>query len=511
MDAVFLGKMDQIPLVGLWGIALVLIFGQGLYNIYFHPAKDFPGPYLAKATRLYYSYYRSTGQLEFKTKELHDKYGQVVRLAPDELSFNGGTAWDDIYGFKTKKSSGKNLMKDPHFYIGATAPNGEKNLGASGDLDHARIRGVLSYAFSDKALYSQEVTLISHIDHLIRRLHALNGQATDGVRWLHHCTYDIITDLALGQSANTLACDTWSPQAHLIFDSIKEGIVFVEILRFLPFKNYILTFFMKMFGTVMRQNFDQAVERARKRMETQDINKPDFISYILRANESARALTSKEITANTALLLDAGSETTASLLSGCLFYLAKNPDVLSKLSQVIRERFAQEDEMDSKSLAQLPYLTAVLNESLRIYPSVASSTPRLTPPGGSKIDNRFVPGNIIVAVNQYAAYRSEDNFADPYSFIPERWLSGNDDKRFVNDRPSVLQPFSIGPRNCLGRNLAWLEMRLILGRLLWNFDLELTEESQNWHAVQKTWFIWDKPDLMMRFKARQTLPIISSE
>lgn len=92
--------------------------------------------------------------------------------------------------------------------------------------------------------------------------------------------------------------------------------MFVEILRFLPFKHHILAFFMRMFGVARRQNFDQAVERARVRIDTQDMDKPDFISYILRANESAKALTSKEITANTALLLDAGSETTASLLSG---------------------------------------------------------------------------------------------------------------------------------------------------------------------------------------------------
>lgn len=174
---------------------------------------------------------------------------------------------------------------------------------------------MLAHAFSEKALYAQEPLLIAHIDHLITRLCQLNGRATDAVRWLHHCTYDIVTDLAFGQTSNTLECNSWSPDAHLIFEGIKEGITFVEILRFLPFKRQILGLFMSAFGGARRQNFDQCVEKARVRMDSMDMEKPDFMSYILRANEQ-KSLTSSEITANSALLLDAGSETTASLLSG---------------------------------------------------------------------------------------------------------------------------------------------------------------------------------------------------
>jgi hypothetical protein len=76
---------------------------------------------------------------------------------------------------------------------------------------------------------------------------------------------------------------------------------------------------------------------------------------------------------------------------GCLFYIAKNPDILVRLTRLIRETYTQESEMDSKGLSRLPYLTAVLEESLRIYPSVASSTPRVTPLGGSNsMSNRVI-------------------------------------------------------------------------------------------------------------------------
>ncbi|KFX86931.1 hypothetical protein O988_09454, partial [Pseudogymnoascus sp. VKM F-3808] len=93
------------------------------------------------------------------------------------------------------------------------------------------------------------------------------------------------------------------------------------------------------------------------------------------------------------------------------------------------------------------------------------------------INGQWVPPKTLVSVNQWAAYHTEKNFREPNSFIPERWLS---DRRFESDTKEVLQPFSIGPRNCIGKSLAYAEMRLILARLLWNFDLKLVDDSKDW-------------------------------
>lgn len=148
------------------------------------------------------------------------------------------------------------------------------------------------------------------------RIIGLTILTADAVRWLHHTTFDIITDLAFGETANTLDLDEWSPEAHLMFEGLKEGITFVEVLRFLPFRRQILGFFMRAFGAARRENFDRSVEKARTRLSTGRKDTPDFMSYILRANDSSREMTDSEIVANSALLLDVGSETTASLLSG---------------------------------------------------------------------------------------------------------------------------------------------------------------------------------------------------
>lgn len=137
-----------------------------------------------------------------------------------------------------------------------------------------------------------------------------------------------------------------------------------------------------------------------------------------------------------------------------------------------------------------------------------------------------------MGVPQWASYQSERNFRNPDQFVPERWL---DDPEYAHDVRDILQPFSVGPRNCLGKkyvillpgsaslialqfyhrlaqvlcyiddqsksltsnSLAYAEMRLILARLLWNFDLELMPESRNWKD-QKIYTLWEKGALNVK-------------
>jgi aspirochlorine biosynthesis cytochrome P450 monooxygenase len=122
---------------------------------------------------------------------------------------------------------------------------------------------------------------------------------------------------------------------------------------------------------------------------------------------------------------------------------------------------------------------------------------RITSPQGNVIAGRFVPGGTSISVSHWSCYHSADNFREPDKFIPERWLG---DERYRDDKKRALQPFSLGPRNCLGMNLAYAEMRIILARLLWNFDLELSEESNSWADGIKVFMIYQRPSLMVKLR-----------
>lgn len=200
------------------------------------------------------------------------------------------------------------------------------------------------------------------------------------------------------------------------------------------------------------------------------------------------------------MLTCVGSE--ATLLSGATYYLASNPDKLKRLAGEIRGNATRIEDLDFDSLTNLPYLNACIKEGLRIYPPAPSALTRVIPAGGQAVAGRWLPGGTRVAVAQWASFRSEANFRDADTFVPERWIAG-EDADYAGDARDVFQPFSFGPRNCLGRNMAMHEMRLILASLIWNFDVELDadhcREIGDW-ADQRTYLLWEKKPLMCRLK-----------
>ncbi len=115
----------------------------------------------------------------------------------------------------------------------------------------------------------------------------------------------------------------------------------------------------------------------------------------------------------------------------------------------------------------------------------------------------LTPLQTFVVVNQHAINRSTSNFNNPDVFDPGRFISSNTN----NDSMEAFQPFSIGRHQCIGQRLAWAEMRLVLARLLYAFDIELVDQGQqdqgNFDFVkQKTFIFWEKEALMVRLKAR---------
>lgn len=150
------------------------------------------------------------------------------------------------------------------------------------------------------------------------------------------------------------------------------------------------------------------------------------------------------------ILIIAGSETTATALSGMLYNLLREPAALSHLMKEIHNHFKNENEININSTIWLRYLQAVLEESMRIYPPVPNNLPRVAPEPGQVICDRFVPAGTVVGLHHYSCYHSEQNFFEPYSFHPERWLA-RDNPQFAGDQKDAFRPFSHGPRNCLGK------------------------------------------------------------
>lgn len=161
--------------------------------------------------------------------------------------------------------------------------------------------------------------------------------------------------------------------------------------KYFPTVSFLIRMAMpKRFFQSSIDHFEFSVAKVGRRLESK-VERPDFMSYILKHNDK-RVMTRAEIDGNSTVLIFAGSETTATLLSGCTFYLLKSPDTYWALTREIRSLNAE--DLSFARLEKLPFLHAVIEESLRMYPPVPIGLPRLVPDGGATISGHFVPAHV---------------------------------------------------------------------------------------------------------------------
>ncbi|KAI2473577.1 putative toxin biosynthesis cytochrome P450 monooxygenase [Annulohypoxylon bovei var. microspora] len=493
----------EITIAGFVFVTAFLV-SQWIYNGFFHPLASVPGPFLYGASELPLRWHQVKGQEPFILARLHNEYGQVVRIAPNDISYTNAEAWNAIYGHHTAPEGihlMRNLPKEPDldFYgaLGLFSTDGE---------DHARQRRQLAPAFSDRALRDQESLITCYIDRAISRF-GENAQARrpiDLSAWFNYITFDIIGDLVFGH--DVFECVGRSRCHPLVSELLSRFEILTFAIAIQSAAPWLASLFKRLMprriAERLRAQANSIKSMVDRRLQTAT-SRPDFTTLILREGRKGEPslLENGEIYPTSAQILLAGSETVATALSGCIFLLLRNPDTMAKLKQEIRSEFRSEREINFFTLPGKKYLLAVINEAMRIYPPNPNFLRRCVPAGGCTILGRFIPGGSAVGFTAFSAYRDESHFKDATEFIPERWLGT--DPRYVNDNLDVVQHFGVGPMNCIGINLANLELRMILARLLWKFDIELIPGGENWFD-QKAFVIWFRQPLLVRLVPRDT-------
>lgn len=484
-----------------------------VYNLYFHPLRRFPGPFWNRVSVWPKHYWSTKGEIIFRVREWHDKYGPVVRIAPGQLVFKDARAWKDIYGRRAAEGRYELPTYTRHYDPMERPPS---IISSEREL-HDSIRKTISPAFSDKAIRAQERHIGQYVDLLVDKLSDQCKAGPSRVNmadWMAFCTFDIIGNLTFGSDFGCLTSGKYPPWIKSIMDSLREFTVvraFTE-LGLLPFLKFLI-FKVGVGLTAFERQDKHTADKMNERLEM-GTDRDDFMDDLIKSGIDTSLLHQ-----NVRLFVLAGSETSATLLAGAIYLLATHPDVYKKWKDEVRETFQDESEITLLSVNKLDYMLAMLKEALRIYPPVAGGPPRIVPKGGTEIAGHFVPEGTNVSIWQWAVNYDESYFVDAHSFEPERCLhraniiknsdEGDDtendkvdqskiSKKYANDRMDVLNPFLVGPRNCIGQNLAYAEMRLILARLAFRFDFELCEESEGWIERQKNYSLWEKPDLFVR-------------
>ncbi|KAL0942080.1 l-ascorbate oxidase [Colletotrichum truncatum] len=471
--------------------------GSAIYNIFFHPLRHYPGPRLWAASRLPWNLVNLKGNLAWKIRQLHDSYGPIVRIAPDELSYTSSSAWKKIYGQRSPE-----FVKcfDGRGIAGPSVTNPAVRNGGIVTADqepHARLRKAVLPAFSDRALKEQEEILQLYASKLVNQLRSSSrsGAPQDLGKWFSLAAFDIISDLAFGQAAGCLD-DASQPWLQVIGTRAKSIVRYQFAIHY-GLEGWLEWLAPKAQKAALKKHGELAAAKVKKRLQ-QTENKKDFMSYILENPQAD--LSNADLVRMASAFIVAGSGTTSTALSGITYLLCSNSDKHIKLTQEIRNAFSKEEEITISSTGELRYLKAVIEEALRIYPPSPSALPRFVPGAGEEIDGKWVPGGTAVGVHQLSAGHSKVNWTRSGEFIPERWMDSS--AEFNADDKPASQPFSFGPRNCIGKSMAYAELRIVMAKLLWEFDLELIDGSQDWMDEQKVYLIWQKVPLLVRCRSR---------
>ncbi|KAI0862123.1 averantin oxidoreductase [Xylaria cubensis] len=465
-----------------------------IYNIWLHPLSKYPGPLLAAASPLWMILSYFHGRTPTDLLRLHNQYGPVVRTAPNELSYVNPIQWREIYGFKP--AGQVEFAKDHKYHSGF---KGDPTIINADRHNHGYIRKLLANGFSDKSLREQEPVLQGYIDTLFRRLleECRNGeQPIDIMSWYNYFVFDFISFLTFGESFDCLTTGTLHEWIDIFF-SLARSLSYHQMSARLPlplrklFENLFIPRKVKRESlTINALNKEKIDHRLKNHPPV-----PDFMDKLVEAFNSGK-MTPQQLEGNALILITAGSETTATLLSGLTFLLLKHPRVLAKLAEEIRSTFNHPDDITISGVNGCKYLLACIEEALRVYPPSSQPHHRIIPAGGASVNGEFLPAGTSVGIPIYAIANSPLNWTQPEAFIPERWTG--EDARFSDDRRESSQPFSYGPRNCIARNLAYAEIKLVMARLIWHFDIENATEG-NW-LDQKVYIVWEKSPLWIKLR-----------
>ncbi|KAI7773787.1 hypothetical protein LA080_009883 [Diaporthe eres] len=461
-----------------------LVF-QTLQRCLWHPLRAVPGPWANSVSELPAALALITGNQHLYYRSLHDKYGPVVRVSPNELSFVRPEAREEIYGLR---KGGLNMEKSPIF------------LGAVGGVD-----GQTGF----------ENLMRIQVEKFI----AVLGQMADEKRpadlssWYTYLAFDVMGDLCFAEPFGCLeqaSATEWSTSVINVFVAATwtQG-----IRRLSGVGTWLESIMLKLFvppkaAEWAKTHLRNSREKTLRRLADPDRDHTDFMYHILINNESKKSLSQTEIILNMALFISAGTDTTATALTGWTYFVCTHPEVYSRLMNEIRGALATEEDVKWEKVKDLRYLETTIHEALRLFPPSPASQQRIVPRGGATIDGYYVPAGMTVAVPPWVSTHSPLNFHNPYEFRPERWLG--EENEFEHDRLNASLPFGTGPRVCIGRNLAYMEMRLISANLLFHFDLELDRgefEAKNdvWGLdgrlkSMKIFHSMTKPELWVRLR-----------
>ncbi|KAI0132579.1 cytochrome P450 [Xylariales sp. AK1849] len=465
------GLLLSQPLL-LVGLPIVYLCSVAIYRLYFSPLAQFPGPKLAALTTWYGGYHDlvNGGQYVWVVEEMHRKYGPVVRVRPDALHVNEPGFIEKLYSQSPKQ------RRERYWTILQTlgAPG---SILATRDHDlHRKRRGVLNPYFSQQNVRRLE-PLVN--DTLANLLYRMEGWARDGTP-IHMntpfraATKDVIQAYCFGEGkkfldmedCNAAFFDVMTPQrvSHL------GTHVYWLAMFMIKLPPTIMIFLLPRVGA-----FATFVEGLHAQIDeikqAKDLPEGKTIFHeMLRSDIPHSEKETKRLGEEAMVILIAGSETTASTLAAIMYHLLADRQLLARLKAELQTVMPDPNELPVASkLESLPFLNALIQETIRLYPGATHRQDRVAPDDDLVLETStgrtfVIPAGTAVGMTAPIINRHPALYDRPDEFLPDRYL----------ENPKLLKyqfSFSKGARQCLGMNLAYQELQSFVAGIFRRYDL----------------------------------------
>ncbi|KLO18216.1 high nitrogen upregulated cytochrome P450 monooxygenase 1 [Schizopora paradoxa] len=436
----------------------------------FHRLHSFPGPLICRVTNLWIAYIAFTGRHHQYLSELHRKYGDFVRVGPEELSIGTVDGIVDVLGIGG--------LPKGKFYDSIKNKEGPKSLNVLPPEEHAKRRRLWNRGMNSESLTEYEIMITRRATQLMERLSKDDGPINI-IKWLDYFSFDFVGDMAFGGGFELLeaGCD-------------KEGIVqIMEIFMVAGFTIAHVPWLGQAIGYIpftsgpMQKLRDFGTRIATARVEEGSSKKDLWYHLTDEAGLEKEKPLKEEAVSDGTLAINAGADTTARAIAFLLFLLLDDPIHMVRVRAEINSVFIKgENVLNTSKYTSLTYLEACINETLRLYPPVPTNGTRKVQEGsgGRVVAGRFIPEGTEILIAPYVLHRNPKYFA-PHTddFWPDRWLVSTSTTGVIGEEKvlnmNAFIPFSYGPQNCAGRNLARLEIRMIICLLLSQFEVSLAE------------------------------------
>ncbi|KAF3064495.1 hypothetical protein GL218_01155 [Daldinia childiae] len=396
------------------------------------PLRTIPGPRISLFSSWILKYHELHAHRTRYVHSLHQKYGPVVRIAPNEVSFASLEGVKEIYG------SGGSGYDKTEFYNLFTI-YGRSTLKRE---DHARRKRVLADRYANTNILKSE------------SLHGIRERST---RFVERCSrfaglHDYAFDCATHHLFHPYGSDSLQNPKD---EEIMKQVTFDDSLqnRLVEYYNpglhkiigNVLSLFAKPRQTPLA---DDLVMSASAKTS------PAQFTLLSRMQDKNYEMEHIDMAAECLDHMAAGIDTTGDALCFLMWEISQSGSFY--VQRRLQEEFCANPEV---AFDKLPYLDAVVMEGLRCFPAIPMSLPRYVPSGGRTIDGYLIPGGTIVSCQAYSTHRIDETvFPQPDTFNPDRWLQ----EAGGLERKRLFFAFASGGRGCIGKHLALAEMKTLL-------------------------------------------------